>query len=64
MKVNANLPLFARDDAKAKFLWDAREMFGGVRFILAESPMGSTETEIPIDESDVISLGLSSKDAD
>lgn len=64
MKVNANLPSFAKDDAKAKSLWDASERLSGVRFILKESQMGSTETEIPIDENTayVSSLDLSSTD--
>jgi NAD(P)-dependent dehydrogenase (short-subunit alcohol dehydrogenase family) len=66
MKVNANLPSFARDDAKATALWDASERLGGVRFILEEAPMVRDETEILIGENsdEAGSLDLISKDID
>lgn len=67
MKVNTNLPWFARDDVKGRALWDASEKLSGVRFVLgaAATTIGA-EAEITTDEfsTDASSEEKSSEEVD
>jgi NAD(P)-dependent dehydrogenase (short-subunit alcohol dehydrogenase family) len=66
MKVNTNLPSFAKDVATARALWDASEKLGGVRFVLGTATTIGAEAVISTDESsgDASSEEKGSEDVD